>query len=1279
MDPKDFIPVTTFKKSSDPKCRKRPCISTTTCTFPDCGKQSDTYRDILKHVRDTHECLHCGLGYPTKLEKIKHEDSCTPQVGGGSDEQDEYSGKFSLVKEAHGRANTEYLFEYDSTPEVSSFETAFEIVESELVKLLEFYFKKFNGVSASITLNTTMEKVKDQETFARSFFSNFTEYQHLAFFKSKLKWALDRLNSRLSLYKDTESGCRLKSVNSMLVKIQPGFSHGVGGTYIEVPHELTHKGIISIKSHQNCFQLCTLLGIYKAEIKLPEIEAPMPWGSYSFNERKRLVRVYENPKTYNDFISRKELNWENFDSEMSVADIPKFEEANPLISITAFEYKPPNVFPIYVTPIPRKHHINLLLLSKNTTNGKIFHWTFVPQPGKLFSRDKNHAAELCEFCLKRLVPGTTRHRELCQKGNPCRMKFPPEEFYTFKQYRAYLPPMYRIFIRLSKQDNIDLPNDAVIDDCMDNYTNGARSSVKNWSLLVMNFDNEISEYIQGYGMNSFFRTLDLHLKTYKKRVKSCFVPVEFTPELKQRVKNASSCEICKREFTLNETISQRVVVHHHHLSTNKDLHPLSLTCSSCNIKIVKTAIVVLDHDLASQNGMLMLSELNAETLKRFEIVGRDATNIISMKIDNSMMIDTTKFLNMPIHELGRWLTGNKNCYHACPTFYEGIGYLRENESLIPHYGMFADMVTVGLLPISEFKEFPPLEVLIKQDSYANMPLREFHEMYQFTIDVFEKLCSQEMHRYHRLYNTYHVCILADAIWALERFCLTHFKVTCLYSPTINSFAWMATMAYTKATYQYLKDHEMIDFVQRSIIGPIEVSSHKLSKANSERFYRFMDPLDNELRTENVGIDSNMIYLGGCIGPMPVSDYVWVQDPVIEPLPTGVGRLYEVTLEYDKSLHIRDNELPLCPYKRKIEASDLGETQQSLLEAWKGSMGNPLLRERTVLDFKTREKLVIHHEALNYYIQRGLVATKVHRALQFTEEPVLEPIVNLIVELRRRAIKENDKVTAHLCKIIAVSIYGQTLKHKDGYLTTQLAATRERSLELASRHNMVDSQIISKNLVMYKMAPCSYIFDNALLWATTMLARSKVVLFKGKEEFEQEFKNAKLVLSQTDSLWFSVPLPENNLNEKLARLENMFDFSNLPPDHEIRKLVKDPDANCMVPNKWKLESEKGCCLVEEIISIRPKLFSFLLNCPRDCEKSRDVIKGVSRKANNALSHNDMRRMLDLNAMEWTEFVKSGFTYHRWNALDVSRYLCEDKVSTLAFGHFELEQDDQLSPS
>ena len=188
------------------------------------------------------------------------------------------------------------------------------------------------------------------------------------------------------------------------------------------------------------------------------------------------------------------------------------------------------------------------------------------------------------------------------------------------------------------------------------------------------------------------------------------------------------------------------------------------------------------------------------------------------------------------------------------------------------------------------------------------------------------------------------------------------------------------------------------------------------------------------------------------------------------------------------------------------------------------------------------------------------------------------------------------------------------------------------------------------------------------------------MYRFHYEFIKPFfhQHARLLFTDTDSLMYEIDAGykqvyevfETNNNSKDERL---FDFSSLPIDHFCYNV-----ENRRVIGKFKDESSGDPII--EFIGLRPKMYSFttLNNAQRLKEKHR--AKGIQYAAAKALTHAQYidqleqpteNRLINRRIGSHLHVLYTFATSKRaLCAFDDKRYLCEDGIHTLAFGHKNL---------
>ena len=163
------------------------------------------------------------------------------------------------------------------------------------------------------------------------------------------------------------------------------------------------------------------------------------------------------------------------------------------------------------------------------------------------------------------------------------------------------------------------------------------------------------------------------------------------------------------------------------------------------------------------------------------------------------------------------------------------------------------------------------------------------------------------------------------------------------------------------------------------------------------------------------------------------------------------------------------------------------------------------------------------------------------------------------------------------------------------------------------------------------------------------------------------ENAKLLFTDTDSVCYNIQ--STDLHGDLKEISPYFDFSDYPSYHVLYS-----EANKKVVGKFKDECN-GYPPVE-FVGLRSKLYSLLVSPTNN----KQAMKGIPRRVIH--SHDEYKSVLFSNSSISDTFHSIRSYHHKiytvpltkisLSSFDDKRYLLEDGISSLPYGHYCIPQ-------
>jgi hypothetical protein len=296
--------------------------------------------------------------------------------------------------------------------------------------------------------------------------------------------------------------------------------------------------------------------------------------------------------------------------------------------------------------------------------------------------------------------------------------------------------------------------------------------------------------------------------------------------------------------------------------------------------------------------------------------------------------------------------------------------------------------------------------------------------------------------------------------------------------------------------------------------------------------------------------------------------------------------------------------------------------------------------------------------------------RINRVLTFAQKPWIKQYIDFNTEMRKNAKNDFEK---DFFKLANNAIFGKTFENVRKHQRVELISTsKERKMnKLIASPAFKSFQIFNEHLAAIHMLKTKVKLNRPVYCGVSILDISKWLMYHFHYDVMKPVYGDKVEVcfSDTDSLCYFIKTDDLYV-DFATKFPDVFDFSDYPQTHPLYS----------VKNKKKLgyfKDEHNSHIVREFVGLKPKMYSIL---SEDGEKktAKGIKKSVIKKS---LSHQRYKETLfgeKSSVVHMTQIRSHShqvYTIHSsktgLSPFDDKRYIFDDKVSTLAYGHFKLK--------
>ena len=1035
-----------------------------------------------------------------------------------------------------------------------------------------------------------------------------------------------------------------------------------GGSYVELDDYVKNKKCcINIKNTDNkCIKYCILLDKHKDFIK-------------SHPERVSHYARYEN-----------DFDWSSIKFPVGLNQIDKIEK---LINkpISVYGYSDKRVFPLRITKMtnekevdgmirkfPCEGVINLLLVDNK-------HYVYITKLDVLVSpiqRDANdkHIALKSFVCQNCLHCFSSKLRLDNHRTNGCDM---------FEPTKTELPKMIKTeegwetptitFNRHTRKFKAPVVIYADFETLIEKYQNihhneGDSSTTKLAELPPCSFKfNVVSDYPQLNMGHTMFRGENAAFEFMQKLVKvgddirnvlDYEHKMIITKKQELQFQKCTCCHICDKPFKGDDV----KVRDHDHI--NGLYRGAAHQDCNVNFNYKKYKIPVYFHNLKNFDGHLIIQALTKMGFSNIKLIAQNFEKYMCIDVGNFRFLDSFAFMSSSLDTLAKNLLkdGIENFKHTL-----NGDYTNAQKKLLLKKGIYPYEYMDSFAKFEEI-EFPPIEAFYSQLNEDNIS----QEDYEFGELVYKTFNCKNLGDYHDLYLHNDVMLLTDIFETFRKTAMSNYDLDPANGYfTLPNFAWDAMLKKTGVSLDQLTDVDMYLFCEQAIRGGTSLISHRYAKANNKYMSDFNE---NMVSSFIMYLDANNLYGEAMIQNLPTGDFKWVDidEDFIRSYDENskFGYFVKCDLQYPQHLHDTHNNYPLAVESRGIKKVELSPYQLNQMKVHKERHSEKL--KKLVPNLYDKKEYVCHIRNLKYYLEKGLVLTKIHTSLKFTQSKWLKPYINFNTEKRKLSKNEFEK---DLYKLMNNAVFGKTMENMRGRVKIDMYTDKKQYLTQVAKPQFLESKIYSEDLIAVKKTPKVVELNKPIYVGVATLDLSKLHMYGFHYDYikPKYGEKATLLFTDTDSLCYKIETED--MYKDMSEDKHLFDMS----DYSMDGYRSQDNTNKKVIGKFKDETS-GVPIVE-FCGLRSKMYSILL----ENDKEKMTGKGIKKSAlKKYVKHQDYRRCLmssfspdqrQLISFNNLRSVDHNIGLYRYTKVGLScandkQYLLDDGITSYSYGHYKI---------
>ena len=206
------------------------------------------------------------------------------------------------------------------------------------------------------------------------------------------------------------------------------------------------------------------------------------------------------------------------------------------------------------------------------------------------------------------------------------------------------------------------------------------------------------------------------------------------------------------------------------------------------------------------------------------------------------------------------------------------------------------------------------------------------------------------------------------------------------------------------------------------------------------------------------------------------------------------------------------------------------------------------------------------------------------------------------ELRKLARNDFEK---DLFKLMNNSVFGKTMENIRKHRDIKLVTTDRKRSKLVSEANYYTINLISEDLSIIEMKKTKVKMNKPIYLGLSILEISKILMYEFWYDYmKPKYNDVRLCYMDTDS--FVMHTKTNDFYKDIdSDVENRFDTSN----YEVKRPLPTGKNKKVI---GLMKDELGGKIIMELVTLRPKTYSFLADDGKEDKKAKGTKKCIIKK-------------------------------------------------------------------